>query len=93
MSVLFIHSGYLKLNLCFNQIPARGESLLHVDGLEPNKKYIFAVAAFNAQGKIVGGAIGETTRPLLASLPLPLLTAWAHIAQVNGSTFIVCHVK
>ncbi len=54
MSVLFIHSGYLKLNLCFNQIPARGERLLHVDGLEPNKKYIFAVAAFNAQGKLWG---------------------------------------
>ncbi|XP_058629752.1 cilia- and flagella-associated protein 54-like isoform X3 [Onychostoma macrolepis] len=69
-----------------NMIPARVECLLHVDGLEPNKKYIFAVAAFNAQGKIVGGAIGETTRPLLASLPLPLLTTWAHIAQVAYQT-------
>ncbi|XP_050964277.1 cilia- and flagella-associated protein 54-like [Labeo rohita] len=66
--------------------PARGERLLHVDGLEPDKKYIFAVAAFNAQGKMVGGAIGETTRPLLASLPLPLLTTWAHIAQVAYQT-------
>ncbi|XP_016134498.1 cilia- and flagella-associated protein 54 [Sinocyclocheilus grahami] len=69
-----------------DMIPARGEHLLHVDGLEPDKKYIFAVAAFNAQGKIVGGAIGETTRPLLASLPLPLLTTWAHIAQVAYQT-------
>ncbi|XP_073695305.1 cilia- and flagella-associated protein 54 [Garra rufa] len=67
-------------------IPARGERLLHVDGLEPEKKYIFAVAAFNAQGKMVGGAIGETSRPLLASLPLPLLTTWAHIAQVAYQT-------
>ncbi|KAK2892722.1 hypothetical protein Q8A67_012710 [Cirrhinus molitorella] len=66
--------------------PARGECLLHVDGLEPDKKYIFAVAAFNAQGKMVGGAIGETSRPLLASLPLPLLTTWAHIAQVAYQT-------
>ncbi|RXN21254.1 cilia- and flagella-associated 54 [Labeo rohita] len=37
-------------------------------------------------GKMVGGAIGETTRPLLASLPLPLLTTWAHIAQVAYQT-------
>nr|XP_055046418.1 cilia- and flagella-associated protein 54-like isoform X2 [Misgurnus anguillicaudatus] len=67
-------------------IPARGECLLDVSGLEPNQKYIFAVAAFNAQGRMVGGAIGETTRPLLASLPLPLLTAWAHLAQVSYQT-------
>ncbi|XP_026065483.1 cilia- and flagella-associated protein 54 isoform X3 [Carassius auratus] len=66
--------------------PARGGHLFHVDGLEPDKKYIFAVAAFNAKGKLVGGAIGETTRPLLASLPLPLLTTWAHIAQVAYQT-------
>ncbi|KAG1953321.1 cilia- and flagella-associated protein [Pimephales promelas] len=63
-------------------IPAKGECLLHVSGLKPDKKYIFAVGAFDAQGKMVGGAIGETTRPLLASLPLPLLTTWAYIAQV-----------
>jgi len=79
--------------LCFNQIPAKGECLLHVSGLKPDKKYIFAVGAFDAQGKMVGGAIGETTRPLLASLPLPLLTTWAHIAQVHGSEFFVCLPK
>ncbi|KTG47578.1 hypothetical protein cypCar_00019462 [Cyprinus carpio] len=73
--------GTGDMHMCFNQTPARGGHLLHVDGLEPDKKYIFAVAAFNAKGKMVGGAIGETTRPLLASLPLPLLTTWAHIAQ------------
>nr|XP_021330926.1 cilia- and flagella-associated protein 54 isoform X1 [Danio rerio] len=65
-----------------DMILAKGECLLHVSGLEPDKQYIFAVAAFDAQGKMVGKAIGETTKPLLASLPLPLLTAWAHIAQV-----------
>lgn len=89
MPVLSVHTQHL----CFNQTPARGGHLLHVDGLEPDKKYIFAVAAFNAKGKMVGGAIGETTRPLLASLPLPLLTTWAHIAQVHGPNFIVCHQK
>lgn len=53
-----------------------------MDCLEPNQKYVFAVAAYDAGGKLVGNAIGETTRPLLASLPLPLPTTWAHLAQV-----------
>lgn len=71
--------------ICFYQIPARSNRLLQVSCLEANQKYIFAVAAFDAQGKMLGRAIGETTRPLLASLPLPLLTTWAHLAQVCGS--------
>ncbi|XP_051544314.1 cilia- and flagella-associated protein 54 [Myxocyprinus asiaticus] len=70
------------LNGTGDMVPARGERLLCVSGLEPNKKYIFAVAAFDAQGKMMGSAVGETTRPLLASLPQPLLTTWAHLAQV-----------
>ncbi|KPP66935.1 hypothetical protein Z043_114519, partial [Scleropages formosus] len=64
------------------QVPALGEPVLWVDGLEPNRTYVFAVAAYDAKGKLIGGAIGETTRPLLASLPLPLLTAWAFLAQL-----------
>ncbi|KAK7149598.1 hypothetical protein R3I94_009044 [Phoxinus phoxinus] len=81
----------VRLKDCYLQgtgemIPAKGECLLNVSGLKPDKKYIFAVGAFDAQGKMVGGAIGETTRPLLASLPLPLLTTWAHIAQVAYQT-------
>jgi len=74
--------------LCFNQIPAKGECLLHVSGLKPDKKYIFAVGAFDAQGKMVGGAIGETTRPLLASLPLPLLTTWATLLRYMDWNFL-----
>lgn len=71
--------------MSFNQIPARSNRLLQVSRLETNQKYIFAVAAFDAQGRMVGSGIGETTRPLLASLPLPLLSTWAHLAQVCGS--------
>ncbi|XP_007232340.4 cilia- and flagella-associated protein 54 isoform X1 [Astyanax mexicanus] len=67
-------------------IPSRGERLFCVSGLEPNQKYIFAVAAYDAQGNIVGKTIGEATRPLLAYLPLPLLTTWAHLAQVAYQT-------
>ncbi|XP_057180735.1 cilia- and flagella-associated protein 54-like [Triplophysa rosa] len=67
-------------------IPARSNRLLQVSCLETNQKYIFAVAAFDAQGRMLGSGIGETTRPLLAYLPLSLLTTWAHIAQVSYQT-------
>lgn len=54
-----------------------------ISGLEPNQKYTFAVAAYDAQGNLIGNSIGDTSRPVLASLPLPLLSAWAHLAQVR----------
>lgn len=58
--------------------------MLTVEGLEPNQKYVFAVAAYNSQGKLLGNTIGATTFPLLASLPVPLLSTWAHLAQVHS---------
>ncbi|XP_017572344.1 cilia- and flagella-associated protein 54 [Pygocentrus nattereri] len=67
-------------------VPSRGQPLFHISGLETNQKYIFAVAAYDAKGNLVGNTIGETTRPLLASLPLPLLSTWAHLAQVAYRT-------
>ncbi|XP_066561432.1 cilia- and flagella-associated protein 54 isoform X1 [Amia ocellicauda] len=71
---------------CGEEVPAMGECVLQVTGLEPNEKYIFAVAAYDANGAVIGDAIGESTRPLLASAPLPLLTAWAHLAQAAYQT-------
>ncbi|KAJ8374133.1 hypothetical protein SKAU_G00047130 [Synaphobranchus kaupii] len=68
------------------EVPASGGCVLQVDGLEPNRKYVFSVAAYDAQGKLVGGAVGESTGPLLASLPLPLPTTWAHLAQASYRT-------
>ncbi|KAM9468321.1 cilia- and flagella-associated protein 54-like [Clarias gariepinus] len=67
-------------------IPSRGERLFCISGLEPNQKYVFAVAAYDAQSNLIGSSIGDTTRPVLVSLPLPLLTAWAHLAQVAYQT-------
>ncbi|XP_029029514.1 cilia- and flagella-associated protein 54-like isoform X2 [Betta splendens] len=68
-------------------VPAKsGECILKVEGLEPNQKYMFAIAAYNSQGKLLGNNIGETTFPLLASFPVPLLSAWAHLAQVAFQT-------
>ncbi|XP_072301761.1 cilia- and flagella-associated protein 54 [Eucyclogobius newberryi] len=68
-------------------IPAEsGRCVLKVEGLDPNQKYVFAVAAYNNQGDLVGNSIGETTIPMLASPLLPLLTAWAYLAQVAFQT-------
>ncbi|KAF3706510.1 Cilia- and flagella-associated protein 54 [Channa argus] len=59
-----------------------GECVLKVEGLLPNQKYVFAVAAYNSRGKLLGNTIGSATFPLLASMPVPLLSAWAHLAQL-----------
>lgn len=69
---------------CFKVPAVSGECMLTVEGLEPNQKYVFAVAAYNSQGKLLGNTIGATTFPLLASLPVPLLSTWAHLAQVQS---------
>ena len=52
-------------------------------GLKPNEKYMAAVAAYNAHGKMIGGSIGLTSRPVLAAHPLPTLMAWGYLAQVR----------
>ncbi|KAJ8249933.1 hypothetical protein COCON_G00231490 [Conger conger] len=67
-------------------VSASGLCVLWAEGLEPHRKYVFAVAAFDAQRKLVGGTVGESAGPLLASLPLPLPTVWAHLAQASYRT-------
>ena len=69
---------------CGDEVPAfRCE--LHVSGLVPGETYLFAVGAYTAEGKLVGGSVGASSRPILASHPLPILLAWAYIAQVSIS--------
>ncbi|KAM5254998.1 cilia- and flagella-associated protein 54 [Hipposideros larvatus] len=63
-------------------IPADGKSIFEVKGLETNEKYIFAVAAYSADGKLVGDAIGETTKPILIYPPLSAVTARMFLTQV-----------
>lgn len=53
-----------------------------MEGLQPNQKYVFAVAAYNSKAELLGRAIGEKTAPVLASMPVPLLPTWAKLAQV-----------
>jgi hypothetical protein len=56
-----------------------------VTGLIPGEKYVFAVAAYTAAGQLIGGAVGESTKPILASHPMSLLMAWNYLCQVKTS--------
>ncbi|XP_053884520.1 cilia- and flagella-associated protein 54 isoform X2 [Malaclemys terrapin pileata] len=68
------------------EIPADGKSLFEIKGLGPNEKYIFAVAAYSSDGKLIGDAIGETTKPILAYPPLSATTARAYLTQIAYQT-------
>ncbi|KAL1774964.1 cilia-and flagella-associated protein 54 [Sigmodon hispidus] len=63
-------------------IPADGKSIFEVKGLETNEKYIFAIAAYSSSGKLIGDAVGETTKPILIYPPLSAVTARMYLAQV-----------
>ncbi len=66
------------------EVPAGSDDcVLKVAGLQPRKEYVFAVAAYTSSGELVGRAIGQTSRPILASFPLPLLSAWGYCCQVG----------
>lgn len=56
--------------------------MVKVSGLVGGEKYIFAVAAYTSNGELIGGSIGKSTKPILASQPLSLLSAWTYLAQV-----------
>ncbi|XP_034539939.1 cilia- and flagella-associated protein 54-like isoform X4 [Notolabrus celidotus] len=84
---LKVRLGDCSLSGTGNMVPAvSDECVLRVEGLVPNQKYVFAVAAYNSQGKLLGNTIGAATFPLLASMPVPLLSTWAHLAQVAFQT-------
>ncbi|XP_054552087.1 cilia- and flagella-associated protein 54 isoform X2 [Talpa occidentalis] len=62
-------------------IPADGKSIFEVKGLETNEKYIFAIAAYSSTGKLVGDAVGESTKPILIYPPLSAVTARTFLTQ------------
>ncbi|XP_052780184.1 cilia- and flagella-associated protein 54-like isoform X4 [Mya arenaria] len=64
------------------QIPYHHKEL-RVSGLKANERYVFAVAAYTQDGKLIGDGIGESTKPILANHPLPVLTTWAFLAQLS----------
>lgn len=48
-------------------------------GLQPNETYTFAVAAYDAEHKLISD-LGQSAGPVAALLPLPLLHLWCHLA-------------
>ncbi|KAM6216446.1 LOW QUALITY PROTEIN: cilia- and flagella-associated protein 54 [Rhynchocyon petersi] len=85
-----VEGSYGKVRLNSNHlpnsgeaIPADGKSIFEVKGLETNEKYIFAIAAYSSNGKLVGGGIGETTKPILVYPPLSTVTARTFLTQVS----------
>uniref|UniRef100_A0A4X2M5R0 Fibronectin type-III domain-containing protein n=1 Tax=Vombatus ursinus TaxID=29139 RepID=A0A4X2M5R0_VOMUR len=63
-------------------VPANDKTLLEVVGLEPNEKYIFAVAAYGSDGELIGEAIGETSKPVLVYTPLSTVTTRLYLTEV-----------
>lgn len=57
--------------------------MLRVDGLEPNQRYVFAVAAYTSDGRLIGGSVGTTGKSIVACHPLSVLATWGFLAQVG----------
>ncbi|XP_018409374.1 PREDICTED: cilia- and flagella-associated protein 54 [Nanorana parkeri] len=63
------------------EVPANSKTLLEARGLKKNERYIFAVAAYSRDGRLIGDSVGETTKPILAFPPLSLPATWAYLEQ------------
>uniref|UniRef100_K3WEA2 Uncharacterized protein n=1 Tax=Globisporangium ultimum (strain ATCC 200006 / CBS 805.95 / DAOM BR144) TaxID=431595 RepID=K3WEA2_GLOUD len=51
-----------------------------IGGLIPNESYVFAVAAFDKHDDVIQG-IGQTSDPVVALHPLPLVLCYGYLAQ------------
>ena len=54
---------------------------MSISGLSPNEKYVFAVAAYDRNGSLIGDSIGESTEPILAFNTLSSLMSWSYLCQ------------
>lgn len=66
----------------FLKIPSNNCNFVTISGLNPDEKYIFAVAAYDKNGELIGNAIGDSTEPILACNSLSILMNWAFLCQV-----------
>ncbi|PFX16137.1 Uncharacterized protein C12orf55-like [Stylophora pistillata] len=90
----------VKVRLNDYQLPGTGEEIpattdvkFYVRGLKADEKYMAAVAAYNEHGKLIGGSIGLTCRPILAAHPLPTLMAWGYLAQLSFASGVLSVAK
>ena len=65
-----------------------GGCVFEINGLTPDREYVFAVAAYNAQGQVIGGSIGPTSAPVLTAYSLPVSTALGYLCQVSACKLI-----
>eukprot|EP00117_Sycon_ciliatum_P036077 scpid3408/ scgid27221/ Uncharacterized protein C12orf55 len=70
----------LKARLDDYRLPGLGIDVLAsetarftVRNLKHNQKYVFAMAAYDTDGNLIGDSVGESTKPILMSDPLPLV--------------------
>eukprot|EP01029_Cantina_marsupialis_P025033 TRINITY_DN6565_c0_g2_i1.p1 TRINITY_DN6565_c0_g2~~TRINITY_DN6565_c0_g2_i1.p1 ORF type:complete len:2768 (-),score=924.18 TRINITY_DN6565_c0_g2_i1:226-8529(-) len=86
-----------------NELPGTGipidpeSETFSVSGLVPNNSYVFAVAAYDSDGDVIG-QIGRTTKPILAANPMPQVLLEQKLGQaaiecsdmkhIRSSTFI-----
>ncbi|KAI9350242.1 hypothetical protein BDR26DRAFT_580606 [Obelidium mucronatum] len=82
--------GAGKVALNDTDYPGSGDNVIATEraeitfsGLEPNTRYMFAVAAFDESGQIMGCGIGETSKGCTAMFSLPLVYCWCDISIVS----------
>eukprot|EP00798_Chlamydomonas_sp_ICE-L_P023814 gene23814-9377_t len=73
----------LGLNKTACEYPGTGamtplDESVTVEGLHVNDTYVFAVAAYDDAGQLIGG-LGTSTKEVIAALPLPLYMCWSHL--------------
>ena len=66
------------------QVPAGPNSRFFVTNLVEGERYVFALAAYDKNGDLIGGGIGPTSQAYPASHPMPMIMAWAYLTKVNG---------
>ena len=55
-----------------------------MSNLTEGERYVFAVAAYDKNGELIGGGIGPTSQACPAIHPMPIIMAWTYLTQVNS---------
>ncbi|CAM2697277.1 unnamed protein product [Rotaria socialis] len=65
------------------QIPASFIKPLKISGLDPDLKYVFSLAIYDANGQLIGDSVSESTEPILAAHPISLLFIRCLLSQLS----------
>ncbi|KAJ3217009.1 hypothetical protein HDU67_008654 [Dinochytrium kinnereticum] len=80
--VAFSDVGYFGTGI---PVSVSKQNEITVSGLTPNRKYVFAVAAYKEDGTLLGRGIGESSEGIVAMLPMPLILCWGHFAEISDA--------